>query len=210
MGFIGRKGWGWSRNIYLIPTPWFINITDELVCSYFLLLPAWSTTENIWIFGQRGVRRSQICFKFWVWLAENDKVWVEIHIWFPPHGSQTSMQQCWPFIGKCMIYNHIDLCFWSKRRKKVRFDSNSGFDWQKMVRLKWKCIYDSHPRVHKSYWWTDIHFLLVSIWCTAQHTCDFDQRGVNMSQICFKMMVWLVENADSGVKIHIWLLHHHS
>ena len=34
VGLVGRKCWGWSGNTSLIPTPLFINLTDELMLSF--------------------------------------------------------------------------------------------------------------------------------------------------------------------------------
>ena len=87
--------------------------------------------------------------------------------------------------------------------KEAIFAWNCGFDWYKMVRLEWKCITDSHPKVHKPCWWTNIEFLLVPPWSTSQHTCVFGQRGVKTSDIWFKLGGSLTENGKVGVETHL-------
>ena len=89
--------------------------------------------------------------------------------------------------------------------KEATFVWNCGFDWYKMVRLEWKYIAHSHPKVHKPYWWTTIEFLLVPPWSTTQHTCVFGQRGIKTTQIWFKLGGLLAENGKIGVEIHLWL-----
>ena len=88
--------------------------------------------------------------------------------------------------------------------KEATFVWNCGFDWYKMVRLEWKCITDSHPKVHKLCWWINIEFLLVPPWSTSQHTCVFGQRGVKTSDIWFKLGGSLAENDRVGVETHLW------
>ena len=85
VGLVDRKYWGWSGNTYLIPTPRFINITDELIFTFYWYLH--HLQHKIFVFLVKEALKSQICFKLWVWLAENGKVGVEIPLWFPPYRS---------------------------------------------------------------------------------------------------------------------------